>query len=372
MLDRWNSDHFFKFNDTDIMKLLDTSNDCIHFKDNNGWTLLHCTVSTGNVYYTKKLLKMGADVNATNDWGCTPLHVACAGNNEDCINVLLDYKPLLNVKHVDMFSCLHTFLILGELNNEQLLERMLREGADPNIHDGNGNTPLHIMCAQKEMKKSLSFVRLLLEYNADINSTNNEGKTPLHLAIENVCEEMVDFLLKNDADINIADKNGVTPPMLSFSKPIIKGNIMILIGKHLIMKHICYEDVDVKILHVFLKFGPFINFMLKCESERQTLQRRTIDTSNVTYYDILIAPPRQVEKYLRNPNILKSLLSFDDSKYIFGNRIVKKVEAGMRRSEAAEKLYKIFSYRFPLVRNLCIDMIMAYLNCKNLEIIENL
>lgn len=51
-------------------------------------------------------------------------------------------------------------------------------GADPNPHDINGNTPLHLaVCSSK-----LDMVILLLKNGAICTSSDNNGRTPINLA----------------------------------------------------------------------------------------------------------------------------------------------------------------------------------------------
>ena len=58
---------------------------------------------------------------------------------------------------------------------------LCEQGADPNITDDNGNTPLHFVnCDDGE--DSAAVVEMLINYGADVDARNNRGKTTLHLA----------------------------------------------------------------------------------------------------------------------------------------------------------------------------------------------
>jgi ankyrin repeat protein len=46
----------------------------------NGWSLLHCAVYTGNIQICKLLLDNGCFINAVDNYGMSPLHVAVHGN----------------------------------------------------------------------------------------------------------------------------------------------------------------------------------------------------------------------------------------------------------------------------------------------------
>ena len=65
-------------------------------------------------------------------------------------------------------------------------------GADPNVKDNDGNTPLH----QAARKGSTAIVRLLVaEFRADVNAVNEDGWTPLHFAIDEEKIEVAELLL---------------------------------------------------------------------------------------------------------------------------------------------------------------------------------
>jgi ankyrin repeat protein len=71
--------------------------------------------------------------------------------------------------------------------NLPLLEKMLAHGANPNIYDINGNTPMHnavnIHCAVRTPNAE-GVTAALLAHGASINFRNNEGYTPFQLAIQ--------------------------------------------------------------------------------------------------------------------------------------------------------------------------------------------
>ncbi|KAK9892054.1 hypothetical protein WA026_018253 [Henosepilachna vigintioctopunctata] len=58
------------------------------------------------------------------------------------------------------------------------------KGANPNIADADGHSPLHTLASQPETDKTRIFALLLVEYKANVNSTNNFEETPLYMAID--------------------------------------------------------------------------------------------------------------------------------------------------------------------------------------------
>ena len=98
----------------------------------------------------------------------------------------------------------------------KLLEFLLINGADINIQDSNGNTPLHIMC-RKDLRQQRGpgahkYCDLVLSLNADPNIKNINGNTPLHEAVIDKNVNAVTCLLKSSIiNTNIKNKNGDTP-----------------------------------------------------------------------------------------------------------------------------------------------------------------
>ncbi|KAI8057928.1 ankyrin repeat-containing domain protein [Syncephalis plumigaleata] len=77
------------------------------------------------------------------------------------------------------------------------------------LKDVNGNTPLHMACANAH----LEIVDLLCRrfpLPEDINSQNSEGNTALHWAALNGHAEVVSRLLEANADVKLKNVNGLS------------------------------------------------------------------------------------------------------------------------------------------------------------------
>ncbi|KAK9884175.1 hypothetical protein WA026_005130 [Henosepilachna vigintioctopunctata] len=243
------------------------------------------------------------------------LSMGC-NESQECINLLLNYKPSMNKSHIWCGTPLHVFL-RGDLRDELILKKMLDAGADPNMKDPNGNAALHIEVLRTTPVEKEKFIELLIKYKADINMRNENGWTPLHLAIREGYEDVVDTLLKNGAHINIKDNSGTTQMKSAFSYRFQNPTILTHLGKHLILQHGRNLPIDLEDLEQLCEIDHLRKYKIRCDEEVSTLKRTTVGTdSYVTYFNILIASPDKMAEYVRNLGIVKSLENFD-KKYFY-------------------------------------------------------
>lgn len=88
-----------------------------------------------------------------------------------------------------------------------MLKDLIVNGADLNLPDDKGKTPLHVSILSRH-----SFAAtFLIQQNAIVNAANQEGKTPLHIGSHFGNSDLVDLLLKAGAGVNAVDVNNRTP-----------------------------------------------------------------------------------------------------------------------------------------------------------------
>jgi len=86
------------------------------------------------------LLEAGADVNAEDDYGRTPLYYAVFEDHLEVVELLLEYGAKVNIKDWEGKPLLHYAASKGDL---ELVRILLEYGAKVNFRDKNGWTPLH-------------------------------------------------------------------------------------------------------------------------------------------------------------------------------------------------------------------------------------
>jgi tetratricopeptide (TPR) repeat protein len=83
---------------------------------------------------------------------------------------------------------------------------LLKKGAEVNVKDKNGETPLHYSASYGHANIS----EYLITHGAEINIQNNIGETPLHTAVYWGYKDIIELMIKKGADLNIKDENGKT------------------------------------------------------------------------------------------------------------------------------------------------------------------
>ena len=148
-------------------------------QNTDGWTPLHLAAEHSETpAVVKVLLDAGADPNTRNKSGRTPLHRAAVfSKTPEVVKVLLDAGADLEARNNNG----HTPLQLAAANSEtpEVVKVLLDAGADLDARDEDGHTPLHRAAV---FSKTPSVVKVLLDAGADLSARTTEHEdTPLHL-----------------------------------------------------------------------------------------------------------------------------------------------------------------------------------------------
>jgi ankyrin repeat protein len=158
------------------------------------------------------LLKHGVDVNAQDHDQATLLHLASYNGSANVAEVLLDHGALVNVEDIQGQTPLHQ-VVLGNHHHHSLMTYLWDQNFHPARFQG-----IHLACQ-------------LLEHGADVNAQNKDQETPLHLASHLRLHEMAQVLLKHGANVNVKNSEGKSPLQLISGR---KGKAM----KRLLSKHL--------------------------------------------------------------------------------------------------------------------------------------
>ena len=149
------------------------------------------------------LLKAGADPNAKDASGSTPLFWNYVLVNPAVVSVLIQAGADVNARN----NCGRTPLFNAW--KPAVVSALIQAGADVNARDADGETPL--FCA-----KSPAVVSALIQAGADVNARDNQGITPLFRASDEPA--VASALIQAGANVNARDNKGDTP-LFWVSKP---------------------------------------------------------------------------------------------------------------------------------------------------------
>jgi len=191
---------------------------------------LHRAARNKKIKEVQRLLDQGADVNARDDRGWTPLSHAAYYGYLKIVELLVSKGADVKAHEPEFGTVLHKVTKSGYQENKKFLkiaELLIEKGADVNAkikkdedeyEDENGEPvvldeksgytrPLHHAAGRAKIK----IAKLLISKGADVTVKDEYGQTALHRATGNQDEEMINLLVSNGADVNAKNERGCTP-----------------------------------------------------------------------------------------------------------------------------------------------------------------
>lgn len=166
---------------------------------------LFSAASLGDLSEVKTLLQSGVPVNSKDARGQTALYYAIQSKNVELVRYLVQQGADINAK--SSTDAPLTLAMDRALGDPQVALELINDGADVNIKDANGDTPL----VKATADSSDEVFQALLAKHANPNAKGVNGITPLHQAAMNAMPDRVKLLLQHGANPMIADDQGVTP-----------------------------------------------------------------------------------------------------------------------------------------------------------------
>ncbi|KAM4629266.1 CARD- and ANK-domain containing inflammasome adapter protein [Polymixia lowei] len=244
-------------------------------------SFLHTAATEDDWRLAELLLQSGAAVDTRDSQKKTALFHAVTGNNEKCVSVLLgagakvDDAVVNEAIKLNNGSVLRLLLARGALsvealgsalfsavrqNQDRVLTALVDSGADVNMNDKLGYTPLLLSAelghteafralAAKQARLdatlpnlssalhlavhsgSVPIVQALLEKGLDPNTTGPKAHTTLHLAARRNTSGLVGLLLKAGAQANAETQDGLTPLHIASQQGHAESVTQLLQGK---------------------------------------------------------------------------------------------------------------------------------------------
>ena len=172
---------------------------------------LHLAIEGGHYPAVRLLLERGADANAVDADGDTPLMVAADARDDPLMGVeLIGAGADVNASRADGWTALvaapdavddagrSALLLAAEDGSLESVEALLRNGADPNRRAANGETCL----GRAVIGAHANVAARLLAAGADVDAPAANGQTPLIIAVRTGNVATVELLLEAGADVN--------------------------------------------------------------------------------------------------------------------------------------------------------------------------
>ena len=227
----------------------------VNAKNNAGNTPLHLAAARNDADAARVLdfllIWGGADVNAANNAGNTPLHVVAGGNaNVNVVNFLLSRRAAVNQKNNVGDTPLH--LAARDNANVNVVDSLIRGGAESYAQNNAGQIPQDVASTEAKKRRLLEAlprpprdiqhifdaaargtvrdVDYFVRHDAEkINERNHSGNTPLHIAARsNSDADVLRYLIDRGANVNAENLDGRTP--WDLADGAAKGSILFQAG----------------------------------------------------------------------------------------------------------------------------------------------
>ena len=181
------------------------------------YTGLFAAAARGDAAEIGRLAASGADVNAREAYGRTPLHVATFGRHREAIAALAKARADLNAKERDRYDAVTIAAVADDVATLKLL---LQLGASAKQVTSRYDGTALIAAAHLGHDE---VVKLLIDAGAPLDHVNNLGWTAL---IESIVlgqggprhVATLTALVRAGASVNLADRNRQTPLQLAHQR----------------------------------------------------------------------------------------------------------------------------------------------------------
>ncbi len=238
--DMWDA---FKTHDVAKLKSAIAAGANVNAFDKNGAPALNSAVIWADM--TQLLIDAKANVNEAGKVDMTPLMTAAMMSIPESMKILLAAGADPKFKMKNGMSILH--YATWRSNCAECVQLLVDNGADVNLKDNNGETPITIMMTastaksraetviyttnaykaagitvmpdkfmnpkESDWSEPSELIEILIKAKADVNAANAVGTTPLITAAFFNKAPLMKTLIDAGANVNQADKMGVTPIM---------------------------------------------------------------------------------------------------------------------------------------------------------------
>ena len=248
--------------------------------------LLFKACEEGQVETVRELLKQGANPNIHGEekFQRAPLHIS---TNSEITQLLISYGADVNITDCNGNTPLHSASTCKMINLEKMTQ-LLNQGANPNALNRGEYTPLHLVMFvyhlainHSSQELVLEAIKLLVKFNAEIDIQNELGESPLFIGITTVPAneqkpEIIHELLKLGANPNLTTTSQSTPfqQVVCQSKNLDLMSLMVSYGARydyvnssgVTLLHFAAYNLNLEIMRKLLENGAEPNALDKIKN----------------------------------------------------------------------------------------------------------
>ena len=255
------------------------SNIDMNIDDKDDYTPLILSYNNGYMEIFKYLVKV-LNINEVDSFGNNLLYYAIEKKDIDMVRFLIDSGINVNTKNKEGISIFDYTL---KNKNDEILKILIENNCIPlDELDSDGNTPLIKIINSDKPDNMKNLVEIMVKNGANINIIDSDGYYPLIHAIKKKSFPIVKILVDNGS-MNIEDKEGKTP--LNYGLNIKYGESGPKIRKYLYdngfknfnFNHITSDEMSTIISHNEL---PILKLILNIYSDFKGKNDFSIDFDN--------------------------------------------------------------------------------------------
>ena len=209
----------------DVLEVLIDAGADIEATNNNGMSPLLVASWHGNLRSVELLLKAGAGVCVADNKGRACITLAALDGHTETVRTLLCVPEVdVNQPSHQGFTSLHCTAFA---NRSDVAQVLIDAGADIEARNIIGSTPLHCAC----QGGAHEIVQMLVEAGADVCEVDDQGRTCLSIAAQNGHTETVRYLV-GLREVDVRHRNILGRTALHYARQEQHAGVVRVLLKH--------------------------------------------------------------------------------------------------------------------------------------------